>query len=132
MMRFIVPSDEAKMQTWLAANPVPSSVSGILPADRNVKTISVQKDDMDGRNGKSCWFLGVEVRRTSSRKQAARIHRSRHGLTPAAIGISPQTRRRPLPPRNKRSHPMGQIHHPTWRQTRATNAGAFLFVAARR
>jgi hypothetical protein len=48
MKQFVLAADETKLHAWVAATPVPASVAAIQPSDRTIKTISLQKDDMDG------------------------------------------------------------------------------------
>jgi hypothetical protein len=48
MLKFILPADEARLQHWIATVPVPAAVSDVKPAERKIKTISVQTDDADG------------------------------------------------------------------------------------
>jgi hypothetical protein len=48
MKRFVLVADEAKLRAWIAATPVPPTVADILPAERQIKTVSAQRDDTDG------------------------------------------------------------------------------------
>ena len=69
MMRFVRPADEAKLRAWIAANPVPTDVAELLPAERKIKTVAFQRDDADG--------AVVRVQISS---------RSASGTTPTKIG----------------------------------------------
>ncbi len=48
MKRFVLAADQPKLNAWATANPVPTPVTSIPPTDRTIKTVSVQKDDLDG------------------------------------------------------------------------------------
>jgi hypothetical protein len=48
MKQFVLAADQSKLSGWAAANPVPTPVTSIPPSDRTIKTVSVQKDDLDG------------------------------------------------------------------------------------
>jgi hypothetical protein len=48
MLRFVRPADEAKLQSWLSANPVPAQIADVPAANRDAKTISFLRDDTDG------------------------------------------------------------------------------------
>ena len=108
MMRFVAPADEAKLKAWIVANPVPSSVAAIAAADRDAKTVSVEKDDTDGAIVKVRVSDGARLLVTIQ-KPPADILSVRYGRTLAAIGFSPLKPRHPTPPFNKRSLPMERV-----------------------